>query len=202
MAGVYTSDVDTTHIGEFQYYSTNDAFSDHIVNYFGSGDPFQVGNTTIPDTAGTVSEGPRSPLTTFYNDFTRTENETAYFGEVQFDLNYRLTAALSARRYSLKLQLQGASNFSFGCRYGAPFTDRDTPAGAGFGNAEVTPDGRCNSNAFSNSVTDRLLTLGDYAANGNADTILRATSPNGARDMFRGGGSNACLLYTSPSPRD
>ena len=50
MAGVYTSDVDTTHIGEFQYLSTNDAFSEHIVNYFGSGAPFQVGNTTIPDT--------------------------------------------------------------------------------------------------------------------------------------------------------
>ena len=194
MAGVYTSDVDTTHVGEFQYLSTNDAFSDHIVNYFGSGAPFQVGNTTIPDTAGTNTDGPRSPLTTFYNDFTRTEEETAFFGEVQFDLNDRLTAALSARRYSLKSQLQGASNFSFGCRYGAPFTDRDTPAGAGFGNALVTEDGRCNSNAFSNSVTDRLLTLGDYAANGNADTILNATSPNGARDMFRGGGSNAATL--------
>ena len=48
MAGVYMSDVDTTHIGEFQYMSTNDAFSEHIVNYFGSGDQFQVGNTTIP----------------------------------------------------------------------------------------------------------------------------------------------------------
>ena len=45
MAGVYTSDVDTTHIGEFQYLSTNDAFSEHIVNYFGSGAPFQVGNS-------------------------------------------------------------------------------------------------------------------------------------------------------------
>ncbi|MEC8166505.1 MAG: TonB-dependent receptor [Pseudomonadota bacterium] len=194
MAGVYMSDVDTTHIGEFQYMSTNDAFSEHIINYFGSGAPFEVGNTTIPNTAGTNTVGPRSPLTTFYNDYTRTEEETAFFGEVAFDLTDDLTVSLSARRYDLKSQLQGASNFSFGCRYGAPFTDRETPAGAGFGNAEVTPDGRCNSNAFSNDVTSRLLTLGAYAASGDNNIILNATSPNGARDMFRGGGSNAATL--------
>ena len=194
MAGVYMSDVDTTHVGEFQYMSTNDAFSEHIVNYFGSGAPFEVGNTTIPDTAGTNTVGPRSPLTTFYNDYTRTEEETAFFGEVALDLTDDLTISLSARRYDLKSQLQGASNFSFGCRYGAPFTDRDTPAGAGFGNAEVTPDGRCNSNAFSNDVTARMLTLGAYGASGDDNIILNATSPNGARDMFRGGGSNAATL--------
>jgi len=194
MAGVYMSDVDTTHIGEFQYLSTNDAFSEHIVNYFGSGAPFEVGNTTIPNTAGTNTVGPRSPLTTFYNDYTRTEEETAFFGEVAFDLTDDLTVALSARRYDLKSQLQGASNFSFGCRYGAPFTDRETPAGAGFGNAEVTADGRCNSNAFSNDVTARMLTLGAYGASGDDNIILNATSPNGARDMFRGGGSNAATL--------
>ena len=194
MAGVYMSDVDTTHIGEFQYMSTNDAFSEHIVNYFGSGAPFEVGNTTIPNTAGTNTVGPRSPLTTFYNDYTRTEEETAFFGEVSFDLTDDLTVSLSARRYDLKSQLEGASNFSFGCRYGAPFTDRETPAGAGFGNAEVTPDGRCNSNAFSNDVTARMLTLGAYGASGDDNIILNATSPNGARDMFRGGGSNAATL--------
>ena len=194
MAGVYYSDVETTHIGEFQYLSTNDAFSEHIVNYFGSGAPFEVGNTTIPDTPGTNTDGPRSALTTFYNDFTRTEEELAFFGELAFDLTDSLTVAVSARRYDLDTQLQGASNFSFGCRYGAPFTDRDTPAGAGFGNALVTDDGRCNSNAFSNDVSARLLTLGQYAASGDDSIILSATSPNGARDMFRGGGSNAATL--------
>ena len=38
------------------------------------------------------------------------------------------------------------------------------------------------------SVTARLLTLGQYAASGDGNIILNATSPNGARDMFRGGG--------------
>ncbi len=195
MAGVYYSDVESSHVGEFQYLSTNDAFSDHIINYFGSGDPFEVGNTTVPNTAGTNTVGPRSPKTTFYNDFTRTEEELAFFGEVAFDLTDSLTVAVSARRYDLETQLEGASNFSFGCRYGAPFTDgRVVPSGAGFGNAIVTADGRCDSNAFSNSVTERLLTLGQYGASGDENLILSATSPNGGRDMFRGGGSNAATL--------
>lgn len=193
IGGAYTNEVETSHLGEFQYFSTNDAFSEHIVNYFGSGSPFQVGNTTIPNTPGTVSSGPRSPLTTFFNDFTRTEEEIAFFGEVAFDINDKLSASVSARYYDLESALQGASNFSFGCRYGVPGIP-GAPAGAGFGNAAPTADGRCNSDAFSNDVTTRLQTLGQFAATGDESLILNATSPNGARDLFRGGGSNAATL--------
>ena len=95
-----------------------------------------------------------------------------------------MTASVSARYYDLTSQLQGASNFSFGCRYGT----------GGFGNSEATADGRCNSHAFSNDVTERLQTLGQYNEDGNDGTILSARSPNGARDMFRGGGSNQATL--------
>ena len=193
IAGAYYNDVETSHIGEFQYASTGDAFSEHLVNYFGSGNPFQVGNTTIPNTPGTVTSGPRGPLTTFFNDFTRTEEETAFFGEIAFDINDKLSASISARYYDLESALQGASNFSFGCRYGVPGVP-GAPAGAGFGNAVVTADGRCNSNAFSNDVTTRLQTLGQFNATGDGNLILNATSPNGARDLFRGGGSNAATL--------
>ncbi|MFT5572827.1 MAG: iron complex outermembrane receptor protein [Cryomorphaceae bacterium] len=193
LGGAYFNDVETSHLGEFQYLSTNDAFSEHIVNYFGSGAPFKVGNTTIPNTAGTVSSGPRSPLTTFFNDFTRTEEEIAFFGEVAFDINEKLTASISGRYYDLESQLQGASNFSFGCRYGVPGIP-GAPAGAGFGNASPTADGRCNSDAFSNDVTTRLQTLGQYNATGDDSLILNARAPSGTRDLFRGGGSNAATL--------
>ena len=193
IAGAYYNDVETSHSGEFQYLSTNDAFSDHIVNYFGSGSAFQVGNTTIPNTPGTVTSGPRSPLTTFFNDFTRTEEETAFFGEIAFNINDKLSASVSARYYDIETALRGASNFSFGCRYGVPGIP-GAPAGAGFGNAAPTADGRCNSDAFSNDVTTRLQTLGQFAATGDDNIILGATSPNGARDLFRGGGSNAATL--------
>ena len=95
-----------------------------------------------------------------------------------------MTASFSARAYDLQSTLQGASNFSFGCRYGI----------GGFGNSESTADGRCNSHAFSNDVTARLRTLGRYNESGDNNIILEAASPDGARNMFRGGGNNAATL--------
>jgi outer membrane receptor protein involved in Fe transport len=181
--GAYFNDVETEHTGEFQYFATNDAFSEHISSYYNdnSGDGFLLGNTTLP-TDGVTSSGPRSPLTTFFNDFTRSEDEIAFFGQVAFDLTDALTISVSARNYDLDSALEGASNFSFGCRYGIG------------GNALTTPDGRCNGTGFSNDVTARLDTLGEYGATGDDNVILNATAPLGNRDMFRGGGSNAATL--------
>ncbi len=183
IAGVYFNDVETEHSGEFQYFSTNPAFSEHISSYYNdnSGDGFLLGNTTLP-TTGVTTFGPRSPLTTFFNDFTRSEDEIAFFGQVAFDVSDSVTLSVSARNYDLDTQLQGASNFSFGCRYGIG------------GNALMTPDGRCNGTDFSNDVALRLLTLGEYGATGDDNIILNAESPLGNRDMFRGGGSNAATL--------
>jgi iron complex outermembrane receptor protein len=185
IAGAYFNDVETEHTGEFQYFSTNDAFEEHTNSYYNDnrGDGFLLGNTTV-STAGVTTSGPRSPLTTFFNDFTRTEDEIAFFGELAFDITDSVTVSVSARSYDLDTALEGAANFSFGCRYGV----------GGFGNSEATADGRCNSNEFSNDVTARLDTLGAYGASGDDNIILDATNPTGRRDMFRGGGSNAATL--------
>ena len=187
LAGVYTNEVETNHIGDFQYASSNQAFAEHISSYYNdnSGDGFLLGNVSVP-TAGVNAQGPRSPFTTFFNDFTREEEETAVFGEIAYDLNDAWGVSVSARRYDLTSKLQGAANFAFGCRYGIE--------PQGFGNSERTRDGRCNSHAFSNDVTARLVTLGQYQATGRDTVVLNARSPNGARDMFRGGGSNAATL--------
>ena len=183
LGGVYVNDLSTAHIGDFQYASANAAFGEHISSFRNddSGDGFLLGNISVP-TRGINTSGPRSPYTVFFNDFTRTEEETALFGEVAIDLTDAWTLSLSARYYDLTTALLGAANFSFGCRYG-------------FGpNAERTRDGRCNSHAFSNDVTARLEALGQFAAHGDESMILNAKSPNGGRDMFRGGGSNAATL--------
>ncbi len=187
LGGLYINDVDTTHVGDFQYAATNPAFAEHVSSYYNdnSGDGFQLGNTTIP-TDGVNTDGPRSPFTTFFNDFTRTEEQIAFFGEVAMDVSDDVMVSLSARYYDLTTRLAGAANFSFGCRYGT--------APQGFGNSERTADGRCNSHAFSNDVTARLVTLGQYNESGSDGVILNARSPNGAREMFRGGGSNAETL--------
>ena len=187
LGGVYINDVESTHIGDFQYASANDAFAEHINNYNNdnSGDGFMLGNATLP-TTGVNAVGPRSPFTVFFNDFTRHVDETAFFGEIAYDLSDQWSVSLSARRYDLTSQLTGASNFSFGCRYGIG------------SNAQRTADGRCNGTDFSNDVSLRLRTLGQYAASGDDSVILNALSPNGddgsPRELFRGGGSNQATL--------
>ena len=192
MAGVYYSDVESTTLGEFQYYSSGDAFSDFQVQYYGASaqSPYQLANYTIPGVAGTNQVGPTGPLTTFYNDYTRTEEELAFFGQIAFDITDNLTATFGARKYDLETQLTGASNFSFGCRYGG---NGGGGAGAGF----------CNSHRFSNSPTDRFLALGAYNTGNMTDEqflgLLNypgAANDYGAsaKEMFRGGGSNAATL--------
>ncbi|MGB2046152.1 MAG: TonB-dependent receptor domain-containing protein, partial [Porticoccaceae bacterium] len=59
--------------------------------------------------------------------------------------------------------------------------------------ADVTTE-FCTSEKFSNDVTARFLTLGEYGATGDESGILTATSPSGEKDMFRGGGSNQATL--------
>ena len=183
LGGVYLNEVESNHVGDFQYLGAGSAIGEHISNYNNdnSGDGFLLGNTTLP-TAGVNSEGPRPPATVFFNDYTRTADEVAVFAEVAVDLSDAWSVSLSARRYDLTSQLQGASNFTFGCRYGI---------GA---DAEETSDGRCNGVGFSNDVSLRLRLLGEYANGGDDSLILNAKSPNGRRDMFRSGGNNAATL--------
>ena len=187
LGGVYWNETRTTHLGDYHDWAVNDAFAEHInnVNNDNSGDGFLLGNVTLP-TAGVISSGPRPATVTFFNDYTRTEEELAFFGEIAFDLSEQWSVALSGRRYDLVSALQGASNFSFGCRYGiGP-------------NARPTADGRCDGHDFSNDVSLRLRLLGEYAATGDDDLIRNARSPNGEdgtpRDLFRGGGSNEATL--------
>ena len=189
LGGVYMGEVTTKTIGEFQYFSSGDAFSEFNGSSYGR-DPYQLANMSMP-VAGVNQVGPTSPATTFFNDYTRTEDEIAFFGQVAFDLSDSFTATFSARSYELETQLTGASNFSFGCRYN----------GSGRGGAE---EGYCNSHRFSNSPTDRFLALG--AVNAGAmtrDEFLALNNyPGAAADsatygwggpngMFRGGGDNA-----------
>jgi outer membrane receptor protein involved in Fe transport len=183
MAGVYFSDVETKTLGEFQYASSGDAFSEFNAIKYGLTDAYQLANETMPGVAGTNQVGPTGPGTTFYNDYTRTEEELAFFGQIAFDITDNLTATLGARKYDLETQLQGASNFSFGCRY----------QGNGGGGAA---EGFCNSHTYSNSPTDRFLALGAYNTGNMTDAEFLALRnyAGGTLGMFRGGGDNASTL--------
>ena len=189
LGGIYINDVKTTSIGEFQYLSTGDAFTEFNRATYGDDYPaYAPGNITLDIAGTTAGSTPRGPDTTFFNDFTRDEEEIAFFGEIAFDVTEKLTASLSARRYEIDTQLQGASNFSFGCRYdGAGAVDDND-------NIVAATTDACDSDNSSNDVTTRLLTLGEYNATGDDNVILDSTNPRGTRDLFRGGGSNAETL--------
>ena len=187
LAGLYANETETTHVGDYMDAAVNDAHAEHINNFYNNnaGDGFMLGNVALP-TAGVNTVGPRGPTVTFFNDFTRGEEELALFGEIAVELNDQWQLSLSARRYDLTTRLQGAANLSFGCRYGiGP-------------NSVRTRDGRCDGVDFSNDVTLRLRLLGQYAASSDENLILNARSPNGEdgspRDLFRGGGSNRATL--------
>ncbi|MGB2218525.1 MAG: TonB-dependent receptor plug domain-containing protein, partial [Porticoccaceae bacterium] len=87
LGGVYINDVETTTIGEFQYFGAGDAFTE--ANRIGYDNPdypaYQLGNVTVDTPGTTAGPEPRGPGTVFYNDFTRTEEEIAFFGEIAFD---------------------------------------------------------------------------------------------------------------------
>ena len=77
LGGIYYNDMETNHIGDFQYAAANEACAEQ------NGIPnFQLGNATLPTPGVNATDGPRSPFTVFFNDFTRTEEEVALFGEM------------------------------------------------------------------------------------------------------------------------
>ncbi len=54
----------------------------------------------------------------------------------------------------------------------------------------------CNSDGYTNDVTARFLTIGEYGATGDEQAYLNAKSPDGARPMFRGGAEDKALTVT------
>ena len=50
LGGAYANTAEASHVGDFQYAATNDAFSEHINSYYNnnSGNGFLLGNTTLP----------------------------------------------------------------------------------------------------------------------------------------------------------
>lgn len=169
-AGVFIDDQETHSVGQFQYTSTADAFRIPIG---------QVGLDTRGANAGNVQFGPN---TTFVNDFTRDQEQLAFFGEFAFDLTDAVSLSVGARYYEIDFDFGGASNFSFGCKFrdGTP----DFPDGP------LNPDGSCNGTGYSNNVSERLEVLGT----GDVNLIAGALSPSGQRPLFRGTNNPQLLI--------
>lgn len=66
--------------------------------------------------ATAVNPNPRPQGVTYINDFTRTEEQAAVFGELTYDLTDALSVTMGARYYEMEVGLAGSSSFNF--RYG------------------------------------------------------------------------------------
>ena len=141
-AGLFLDEAETTSVGEFQYDGAVEA-------------GFNV--STAPGTVTTPANSPptdsnivstvdgvtnpfgRGPRTIFVNDFTRKEEQIAFFGELSFDFTDSLSASIGARNYDLDYTFTGSTGSSFGCKGAA------------------TP---CDGQSFDNRVSNRLRAIG------------------------------------------
>ena len=150
-AGGFFDDVETNSQGAFQYLGAVDAGFDVAVT---PGNGFVAG---VNDPTG------RGATTIFINDFTRDEDQTAFFADVSFDITDRFTVSAGVRDYDLDFALTGSTGSSFGCKGVDPFSlpAAGTPGATTV--AQVRPDGTlgCDGNAFDNNVTTRVQALGD-----------------------------------------
>ena len=162
-AGVFIDDIETNSSGAFQYDGAVDAGFDVAVTPGGGGSIA----TTAPR-QGVGNPNPRTASTIFINDFTRTEDQIAWFGEVNWRVTDDFAVRVGARDYDLDFEFQGATGSSFFCKNVDPSTlgPAATFSGATQG---VRPDGTigCDGNSFDNHVTQRLTNIGSTGfANG------------------------------------
>lgn len=155
--GAFLDDVETQSVGQFQYFGALDAGLNTAVR------PRDLA-------PGSVTRIGHPEPTIFANDFTRKEEQTAFFADVSFKVTDSFTVSAGARHYDLDFALRGATGGSFGCRGRNPDTlplvaGDQVNAGSRDRVAVARADGSlgCSTNA-GNNVTERLQNLGTFGA--------------------------------------
>ena len=162
-AGVFLDDQEIVSDGQFQYPGAVDA-GFNVASAPGTDSPPIPGwwagdGAGVPPTSsniistvdGVSNPYGRGPQTIFVNNFTREEEQVAFFGEFSLDLTDRLSASIGARHYDLDFEFTGSTGSSFYCK-GSP-----------------TP---CDGQAFDNHVSLRLEALGAYNKTGDLNGLV------------------------------
>ena len=153
--GAFFDDVKTESIGQFQYFGSLARGINSAVR------PINL------------AEGSRTRVglaepTIFANDFTRREEQTAFFVDASFDITDSFSVSAGVRAYDIDFNLKGATGGSFGCA-GAnlallPNGDNATPSGRdAFSLTRADGSLGCSANR-GNDVTSRLRNLGRFGA--------------------------------------
>jgi outer membrane receptor protein involved in Fe transport len=162
-AGVFFDDQESTSDGQFQYFGAAEAGFNQASAPGTITDPPNAPPTpdnivsTVP---GVTDPFGRGPATTFVNNFTREEEQLAFFGEFAFNITDRVTASIGARHYDLDYKFTGSTGSSFGCK------------------GSLTP---CDGQAFDNRVTHRLRALGAFNESGDIADLLTFFSESNAQ---------------------
>ncbi|MCR9278738.1 MAG: TonB-dependent receptor [Pseudomonadaceae bacterium] len=144
-AGVFFDQQETISDGQFQYQGAveagfNTASAPGTITNPANAAPTPGNLVSTVD--GVTNPFGRGPSTTFVNNFTREEEQIAFFGQFSFDITDEIEFSIGARSYDIDYEFTGSTGSSFGCKGAA------------------TP---CDGQAFDNRVSDRLEALGAYA---------------------------------------
>ena len=176
-AGVFLDDQEIVSDGQFQYPGAVDA-GFNVASAPGTDSPPIPGwwagdGAGVPPTSsniistvdGVSNPYGRGPQTIFVNNFTREEEQVAFFGEFSLDITDRLSASFGARHYDLDFEFAGSTGSSFYCK-GSP-----------------TP---CDGQAFDNHVSVRLEALGAYNKTGDLNGLVNFFGESNAQLIANG----------------
>ena len=128
-------------------------------------------NFPIPGAFTNTDGSARQPGVTFFNDFQSDREEFAFFGQVAYDINDKVTVTFGARNYDIEIGLKGQSPF---------------------GQRAPGPQASAGVNVDANLAGKTPTTLSDTIIKANVswqitdDAMVYATYSEG----FRGGGFN------------
>lgn len=116
-AGAFYSSLDLTELNDFTYPG-----SQYVIGFngeIGFAENYPLTNTTVTGEIGNASPGyysdpgPFSQGIIFRNDILRTDDQTAFFGELSYDLTDTFAITLGARAYDIEVDFAGSANSSF-----------------------------------------------------------------------------------------
>lgn len=161
-AGVFLDTQKLASTGLFKIASTDSPYFSNLAR-------------TLAAPAGTegtnTNGGPFPPEVSFVNDVTRTTDQTAVFGQVEFDLAPMLTATIGARWYDIEDSYKGATTT-------VDVTSRLRAFGIGTESALQDALGTAEGSAAYAAIQSGQLDVGDLDSDGvldQSDTIWRAS---------------------------
>ena len=161
-AGLYYDDQELASTGLFKIASTASPFFSNLSRTLAA----------PPGTAGTRTDGGPFPAeVSFINDVTRTTEQIALFGQIEFDLADNVTAAIGARWYDIDDDYKGSTST-------VNVTERLRALGDGSIGALQGFFGDAEGQAVFDAIQSGQLDVSDLSGNGvlnQSDTIFRAS---------------------------